>query len=66
MINDPDIAHRREYERLREEHTQLPEWTALTEEQRQNVRKANAKKWDFFKNLGDAIRTGGPLPKPEM
>lgn len=55
---DPDLAHRREYESVRDAHpAELPEWTALTEDQRQKVRDANQWKWEFFRDLGEKLRS---------
>lgn len=59
-----DRAHKQEYDVIRSEHPQLPEWDALTEDQKEKVRAANRDKWAFFNDLGNAISSGGPLPDP--
>lgn len=59
-----DRAHKQEYDVIRADYPSLPEWDALTEEQKEKVREANKEKWAFFHELGQAISTGGALPDP--
>lgn len=57
-MSDPDIAHINEYNLIREEHPHIPEWDALTDDQKVKVRAANEEKWNFFNELGKAISKG--------
>ena len=62
MASD-DLAHQREYDTVRADYPTIPPWEELTEDQKEKVRQANREKWRFFQDLGEAVRTGGELPK---
>lgn len=53
-----DSAHKQEYDAIRRDYPQLPEWDTLTEVQKENVREANREKWAFFDELGKKISSG--------
>ena len=60
-----DRWHKAQYERvLLGANAEGPPWEDLTEEQRENIRKANNDHARFMDDLGKAIATGGPLPNP--
>ena len=40
-----------------------PKWEDLTEEQRANIRKVNNDHANWMNELGNSIRTGGPIPE---
>ena len=61
-----DAWHKSEYERVMQSSgtkLRIP-WEELQEHQKEGVRKANLANKEFMDKLGDAIRTGGPLPNP--
>lgn len=55
---------RADYERVRASHPEanLPAYDDMTPEQRENHRKAYEAHRGFMNELGNAIRSGGPLP----
>ena len=60
---DRDTWHRQQYEAaLRTAGTTGPDWNALNDEQRENIRATNHRHRDFMDQLGIAISTGNPLP----
>jgi len=62
-----DSWHKSMYERvLVGANTTGPAWDDLTEEQKAKIRAANNEHHEYMEKLGDAIRTGGPLPSPFM
>lgn len=61
---DPDDWHIQQYDRIRADHPQLPEWDDLSEDKKANIRAANERNRKFINDLGEAIRSGGTLPDP--
>jgi hypothetical protein len=52
-------THRREYESALEvAGVKGPPWEDLTEQQRENIRKANQEYWQEMQDFGESLRAG--------
>lgn len=55
-MNANEIAHKGMYDRVREQHPEIPAWEDLTEDQKVKMREANDEHIRFMNDLGDGIR----------